>query len=299
LGVSGPLEGHTSLWSKVVETFPTTPLGVTMARTTRLLASLAALSFIVASCGGSDSSSDTTVAAGSAATQELTFTPIAEGKLTVCSDAPYEPFEFQSEDGTWTGFDMDIMRAVAERYGLALEVTVQPFDGIWLAPKAGTCDVVASSLTITEERAANAGFSDGYFDSFQSLLVRTEDKDALNSLASLSGKTVAVQTGTTGEEYAKTNAPDAKIQSFDDAAAMFLALESKQVDAVLQDFPINAYRATKMGTSAVSIKFDTESEKYGFATSQENTDLVAAINASLTEFRANGVYDGIFKKYFG
>jgi polar amino acid transport system substrate-binding protein len=120
-----------------LETFPTTPLGVTMARTTRLLASLAALSFIVASCGGSDSSSDTTVAEG-AATQELTFTPIAEGKLTVCSDAPYEPFEFQSEDGTWTGFDMDIMRAVAERYGLALEVTVQPLDGIWMAPKAGT-----------------------------------------------------------------------------------------------------------------------------------------------------------------
>jgi polar amino acid transport system substrate-binding protein len=80
---------------------------------------------------------------------------------------------------------------------------------------------------------------------------------------------------------------------------MFLALESNQVDAILQDFPINAYRATKMGTSAVSIKFDTESEKYGFATSQENTDLVAAINASLTEFRANGVYDGIFQKYFG
>jgi len=269
-----------------------------MARTTRLLASLAALSFVVASCGGSDSSSDTT-AADSATAQELTFTPIAEGKLTVCSDAPYEPFEFQNEDGTWTGFDMDIMTAIAERYGLALEVTVQPFDGIWLAPKAGTCDVVASSLTITEERAANAAFSDGYFDSFQSLLVRTADKETLNSLASLSGKTVAVQTGTTGEEYAKANAPDAKIQSFDDAAAMFLALESNQVDAILQDFPINAYRATKMGTSAVSIKFDTESEKYGFATSQANTDLVAAINASLTEFRANGVYDGIFQKYFG
>jgi polar amino acid transport system substrate-binding protein len=129
--------------------------------------------------------------------------------------------------------------------------------------------------------------------------VRTADKETLNSLASLSGKTVAVQTGTTGEEYAKANAPDAKIQSFDDAAAMFLALESNQVDAILQDFPINAYRATKMGTSAVSIKFDTESEKYGFATSQKNTDLVAAINASLTEFRANGVYDGIFQKYFG
>jgi len=266
-----------------------------MARTTRLLASLAALSFVVASCGGSSSSSDTT----SAATGSLKFTPVAEGKLTVCSDAPYEPFEFQNPDKSWTGFDMDIMSAIAKRYGLTLEVTVQPFDGIWLAPKAGTCDVVASSLTITPERAANAAFSDGYFDSFQSLLVRTADKDTLNSLASLAGKNVAVQTGTTGEEYAKKNAPDAKIQSFDDAAAMFLALESKQVDAVLQDFPINAFRAIKMGTSVVSIKFDTESEKYGFAASQDNTELVKAINESLTEFHKNGLYDSIYKKYFG
>jgi polar amino acid transport system substrate-binding protein len=262
-----------------------------MARTTRLLASLAALSFVVASCGGS--SSDTTNAGDAA------FTPIAEGKLTVCSDAPYEPFEFQNEAGEWTGFDMDLMTAIAARYDLALEVTVQPFDGIWLAPKAGTCDVVASSLTITEERAANAAFSDGYFDSFQSLLVRTDDVDTLNSIESLSGKTLAVQTGTTGEEFAKANAPEAKIQSFDDAAAMFLALESKQVDGVLQDFPINAFRATKMGTSAVSIKFDTESEQYGFAASQDNTKLIEAINESLTEFKSNGKYDEIFAKYFG
>ena len=288
----GHLEGRTSPWSKVVETFPTTPLGVTMARTTRLLASLAALSFVVASCGGS-SSSDTTDAGDAA------FTTIAEGKLTVCSDAPYEPFEFKAEDGTWTGFDMDLMTAIAARYDLALEVTVQPFDGIWLAPKAGTCDVVASSMTITEERAANAAFSDGYFDSFQSLLVRTDDVDTLNSVESLSGKTIAVQTGTTGEEFAKANAPEAKIQSFDDAAAMFLALESKQVDGVLQDFPINAFRATKMGTSAVSIKFDTEAEKYGFAAAQDNTKLITAINESLTEFRSNGKYDEIFAKYFG
>jgi polar amino acid transport system substrate-binding protein len=269
-----------------------------MARTTRLLASLAALSFVVASCGGSSSSSDST-SAKVAGSQKLTFTPIAEGKLTVCSDAPYEPFEFQNEDKSWTGFDMDIMTAFAARYGLALEVTVQPFDGIWLAPKAGTCDLVASSLTITKERAANAAFSDGYFDSFQSLLVRNEDAATLNSTASMAGKTVAVQTGTTGEAYTKENIPSAKIQSFDDASAMFLALESKQVDAVLQDFPINAFRATKMKTSTVSVKFDTESEQYGFATSQENTALVTALNESLKLFKTDGTYDKIFATYFG
>ncbi len=273
-----------------------------MTRSTRFLASLAALSFIVASCGGSSSSPDTTApaAADEVQVQELTFQPIAAGKLTVCSDAPYEPFEFQDPiTKEWTGFDMDIMRAIATRYGLALEVTVQPFDGIWLAPQAGTCDVVASSMTITDERAQNAAFSDGYFDTFQSLLVRNEDAATLNSIASLTGKTVAVQSGTTGEAYAKANVPEAKIQSFDDAAAMFLALEAKQVDAILQDYPNNAFRATKQGTTTVSVSFDDETEQYGFAVTKTNITLLSAINESLTEFRADGTYDAIFAKYFG
>jgi polar amino acid transport system substrate-binding protein len=268
----------------------------------RVLASLAALSFVVAACGGgsgSDTDGGDTTGSTPVDAAELTFTPITAGKLTVCSDAPYEPFEFQDDSGKWTGFDMDLMSAIAERYGLSLEVTVQPFDGIWLAPQAKTCDVVASSMTITEERAKNAAFSDGYFDSFQSLLVRNEDAETLIDVTSLDGKTLAVQTGTTGEAFAKANIPNANIQSFDDAAAMFLALDSEQVDGVLQDYPINAWRGKKQGTSTVSIKFDDEKESYGFAVALDNTDLLNAIDESLNQFRATGVYDEIFAKYFG
>jgi polar amino acid transport system substrate-binding protein len=115
----------------------------------------------------------------------------------------------------------------------------------------------------------------------------------------MAGKTIAVQTGTTGESYAKENAGTAKIQSFDDASAMFLALESGQVDGVLQDFPINAYRAVKQeGKTKVSATFVTD-EQYGFAMAKDNTALNDAINESLNEFRATGVYDEIFAKYFG
>jgi ABC-type amino acid transport substrate-binding protein len=80
---------------------------------------------------------------------------------------------------------------------------------------------------------------------------------------------------------------------------MFLALESGQVDGVLQDFPINAYRAVKQeGKTKVSATFVTD-EQYGFAMAKDNTALNDAINESLNEFRATGVYDEIFAKYFG
>jgi polar amino acid transport system substrate-binding protein len=264
-----------------------------MARHTRVLATLAAFSLIFAACGGDDSSSDTTTASGGAL--EL----VKDGSLTVCSDAPYEPFEFQAEDGTWTGFDMDVVRAIAEDNGLELEVSVQPFDGIWLAPAAGKCDMVASSMTITEEREAAADFSKSYFDAFQSLLVRKADAETFNSLDALAGKTIAVQTGTTGEAFANANKPEgATIQSFDEASAMFLALESGQVDAVLQDYLINKERADKQGTSAVSVKFEDTPEQYGFAVETGNTALVDILNKGIDDLRASGEYQTIYDKYF-
>lgn len=273
-----------------------------MSRKTRF-AAIAAISLALSACGGS-SSSDTTVPeeGGSTPIQttDLTFQPMSAGKLTVCSDVPYEPFEYQDDAGNWTGFDMDLMSAVAQRYGLQLEVSKQAFDTILVAVNAGKCDVVASSVTITPERKKNVLFSDPYFDADQSLLVLKENAETYVDLAAMAGKTIGVQTGTTGEIYAKENIKDSstKIQSFEDATAMFLALESKQIDAVLQDYPINAFRAVKQGTSAVTTKFPT-GEQYGFAVALENADLQNALNESLNEFRAQGTYDEIFKKYFG
>ena len=259
-----------------------------MARSSRLLAAVAALSLVVASCGGSDSSS----------TEEGALSTIAEGKLTVCSDAPYEPFEFQDADGTWTGFDMDVVRKIAEANDLELEVSVQPFDGIWLAPAAGTCDMVASSMTITAEREEAADFTQSYFDAFQSLLVRSADEAKYTTLESLAGKTIAVQTGTTGETFAKENATSSTIQSFDEASAMFLALESGQVDGVLQDYLINKERADKQGTSVVSIKFEDTPEQYGFAVETGNTALLEILNKGITDLKADGTYKTIYDKYF-
>ena len=226
---------------------------------------------------------------------------IKEGAITVCTDAPYEPFEFQDETTKeWTGFDMDLMKVIATNIGgLALEVTVQPFDGIWLAPKAKTCDLVASAMTITEERAANALFSDPYFDADQSLLVRAEDKATLVDLASLAGKTIAVQTGTTGETYAKENAKDSTLKSFDEPAAMFLALEGKQVDAILQDLPVNGARQVKEPTKFALTATFTTGEQYGFALAQDNTTLAEAVNSGLAAAKDSGEYDTIFAKYFG
>lgn len=272
-----------------------------LSRKTKLVAAFAAITLTagLAACGDDDggSSSDTTAAGGSGDTQELTFDVVNDGQLTVCTDAPYPPFEFEDESGNWTGFDMDIMRAFAETYALELNVSVQPFDGIWLKPAAGDCDIVASAMTITDERAENALFSDPYYNAAQSLMVRSDDAETYTDLESLAGKTIAVQAGTTGAVFAEENATGSTIQEFDDPAAMFLALDSNQVDAILQDLPVNVERVKEMGTTTVTATFETD-ENYGFAAALENTALIEALNAVLAEMQADGRYDTLYSKYF-
>lgn len=288
-----------------------------MRRIQRLAIPIVALSLFLVACGSdSDTATDESTVNTSAevvtddtmaddsASAKIDIAAlglIKEGVITVCTDAPYEPFEFQDEaTKEWTGFDMDLMKVIATNIGgLSLEVTVQPFEGIWLAPKAKICDLVASAMTINEERSANALFSDPYFNADQSLLVRADDKATLVDLASLKGKTVAAQAGTTGETYAKENAKDYTVKSFDEPAAMFLALEGKQVDAILQDLPVNGARQVKEPTKFALTATFTTGEQYGFAFAQDNTSLAEAVNNGLAAAKDSGEYDTIFAKYFG
>jgi polar amino acid transport system substrate-binding protein len=258
-----------------------------------VVVSLAAVSLLAMAC--SSDSDDSQAAA------EGDLTTVAAGKLTVCTDAPYEPFEFEDENGNWTGFDMDLLREIAGGIGSGLElaVTVQPFDGIWLAPAAGTCDIVASAMTITPERTAQALFSDPYYDSAQSLMVLADRAGEITSLDKLTGARIGVQTGTTGATYAETNKPaGATVVEFDEPAAMFLALDSGGVDALLQDLPVNLDRVNQRAGQYKLVSSFSTGESYGFAVAKNNTVLIEAVNGRLAALRSSGGYQTIYDRYF-
>jgi polar amino acid transport system substrate-binding protein len=267
-------------------------------RIPRLLLLLATLALVVlaVACGSDDESADASAPAGTG-TAAPALETIESGRLTVCTDAPYPPFEYE-ENGEYTGFDMELLRAIGGKLGLELAVTVQPFDGIWLAPASGKCDIVASAMTITPERQANALFSEPYFDADQSLLVRAEDADRLTGLEALEGAAIGVQSGTTGATYARENLPEGgSVREFDEPAALFPALASGQIDAILQDFPVNLDRANKDDAFAVTAEIDT-GESYGFAVAKDDTALKQAVDTQLAALRADGTYDEIYNRFF-
>lgn len=256
----------------------------------------AGLVLSLAACGSDDDGGAGDGGEGTAAGSELDL--VADGTLTVCSDVPYPPFEDfdESSPSGFTGFDIDIVQAIADGLDLELAVKDSSFDGLQsgLALNAGECDIAASAMTITEERQANLAFSDGYYDSKQSLLVPTGSDIA--SIDDLEGMRVGVQQGTTGEAYTNENAAGADIISFPSDAEMFQAIQAGQVDALLQDLPVNLVH-TAGGDFEIVEEFSTD-ETYGLAMKKDNTALVEAVNEQLSELRDSGEYDELYDTYF-
>lgn len=221
------------------------------------------------------------------------------GKLVVCSDIPYPPMEVDGKgpDGLqYTGFDIDLLDAIAKMKGLKLDVRDVDFEGIFGKLVAGDCDVVASALVINSDRKKMVGFSDAYFDAGQSLLVKSSSR--VTKLADLAGKTIGVQSGTVGRTYARAHQPPgATVKDFTDTYALFSALEANHVAAVLQDLVVNAGQA-RASTSVKVVETFKTNEKYGFAMGRYNKDLLKTINDGLRMIRADGIYAKLYIKYF-
>jgi polar amino acid transport system substrate-binding protein len=120
---------------------------------------------------------------------------------------------------------------------------------------------------------------------------------AITSIEDLAGKTIGVQTGTTGETYANENKPEgATVKSFEDTTGLFGALESGDIDAILQDLPVNAGRVAEDDSVAVVETYET-GEEYGFAVAKGN-ELRDELNTALQAVRDDGTYDLLYAKYF-
>jgi polar amino acid transport system substrate-binding protein len=272
-------------------------------RLLRGAAAFAALALALAACADDDADpADDPAAEDDVADDEWELELVSEGTLTVCSEVPYEPFEFEDPDSEigYSGFDIDLMNEIADRIGIApITVINTGFEGLTSGAEmaAGTCDVAASAMTITEERQENVDFTDHYYESLQSLLVPVDsDIQSIDDLTE--GVTVGVQSGTTGADYAEENVPGAEIRSFDTGGDLFTALAAGQIDAILQDLPVNEVYAEQNEDAEVVEEYDTD-ENYGFALEQDRgDDLLEALNDGLAQVREDGTYDELFEQYF-
>jgi ABC-type amino acid transport substrate-binding protein len=252
-----------------------------------LLAVLAsAVAIFVAGCGSSDSSSSTggTTAEGGGGGEAL----------TVGSDIPYPPFE-QGKPGAYTGFDIELMEAIAEKAGRTAEFQDTSFETIFRDVSQGKFDAVISAATITEEREEAVDFSDPYYLSEQAILVK-EGSD-ITGIEDLSGKTVGAQQGTTGLELGKEKADAGELRPYPEGPDAVNALKSGTVEAVIIDAPVAQNAVEKSGGVEIAEKVPTE-EEYGIAVAKGDTELLEEINKGLAEVLKDGTYKTIYEKWF-
>ena len=171
------------------------------------------------------------------------------GKIVYCSDITYPPEEFYAKGSTTpAGSDIDIGTQIAKLMAVKAQFDNTGFDGIIPALLSHKCNAIISGMNDTAKRRRQVGFVD-YLRVGQSLMVRKGNPSHVSGLASLSGRSVSVELGTTNAGFLeKENAKltgqgkqTIKIVTYPKDTDAATALKTGRVDAYFGDSPVVAW----------------------------------------------------------
>lgn len=220
----------------------------------------------------------------------------AEKVYRIATDATYPPFETVDETSKdLVGFDIDLIKAVAEAGGFKYELVNVNFDPLLAGTSQCQYDAAISAITITDARKETMLFSDGYISAGQIITINKSNTE-IKTVDDLKGKTIGVQIATTGAiEAAKIEG--ATVKTYDTVDLAFLDLANKQVDAVVADYPTSLAFVKQNADKIVTTGEPFTQEVYGIAVCKNNADLVTKINAGLKAAKDNGTIDQLKTKW--
>lgn len=243
--------------------------------------------------GTTDTASEDT-----AATNSLT---IEDGILQVGMEMGYPPMEYLDEDGTTPiGFDVDVAKAIGEELGLEVKFLNTAWDGIFASLDSDRFDCIISGVSIKPDREANYNLTKPYIANRVVMVTAKDSK--LTTPQDLSGKSVAVQTETTADDYMKelqANGLDVEILPYDRVIQCFDDLKVGRVEAVVTDSVVAAYY---MGTDAdkyLTAWESEEAEPMAICMKKGNDTLTEEIEKAVDTLYENGTMAELSIKYFG
>ncbi len=213
-------------------------------------------------------------------------------KIVMATNAAFPPYE-SVEGSEIVGIDPEIAKLIADDLGKELVIEDMAFDSIIAAVQTGKADIAMAGMTVTEDRKQNIDFSDPYTEAAQVIVVKTDSSVA--SPDDLTGKTIGVQIGTTGDIYAE-DIEDATIERYSKYFEAINALIQGKIDAVIVDRePAKVFVNENAELKLIDKEFTVE--EYAIGVSKENTQLLNDINASLKKLKDSGKIDEIINKY--
>lgn len=232
------------------------------------------------------------VAPGAAAT--------VEGGMTfrIAGDRLFPPYEYVTASGSFMGFNVDLMHAIAIELGLNVELVPMSWSEARAALDSGSVDAL-QGMKYSEERDMSYDFSAPYLTSSLSIFVRS-DNHHVSSLQDLRGMRVAVQSGDVGHEM-MLRMPDARVTAFHTQLDALEAVANGSIDAFVGNRLAGIYNVQRtMNTSDIKmVGGEIDPQPYAMAFRSGETDKVAMFNRGLAAVRASGLYDKIYAKWFG
>ena len=258
-----------------------------------------AVALLAVACGGGTGA--TTAAPDTTADTETDgeLPDLGGRTVTVAVENAYLPFNYiDPATGEGAGWDYDALTEICNRLNCTPEFQATGWEGMIIAVSEGQFDMAADGITITEERAQQVDFSDGYISVEQRLLARL-DEDRFTTLEEFAAGDflVGTQTGTTNFETATEEYGEGRVTGFSDFGLVIQALIAGDVDAVIID---DTAGVGYQGENADVLKLldgSLASDALGFIYPQ-GSDLVAPINAALASMEADGTMDALAEKFF-
>lgn len=222
------------------------------------------------------------------------------GVLIVGTEATYPPFEMTDDSGNIVGFDIELIAAIAADQGLTLEFRDMDFDSLIPGLQAGNIDIVASGMSITDARKKQVHFTDPYIEAGLVVAV-AKSRQGISGVDDLAGLRVAVQQGTTGASKAEELKKKGKIGSlkyFPNVSVAMMELLNGGADAIINDKPVTQAFVVKNPDKIKIVGGTLVSDKYGFAVSLANEELLGKLNLGLKNVLENGDLDTLVERYF-
>lgn len=250
------------------------------------------IAIMLVACGGEDSSNDADNANDS---QEATADDSEKLVVRVGTSPTYPPFESE-ENGELVGFDIDLIKKIAEVEDFEVEFVSMQFDGLIPALKNGQVDMLVGAITITEERLQAVDFSNAYYRSGLSVL--TLPDSGIKGYEDLEGKLVGIQKGTSSYNYLIQNGfNESNIKQYADISTAYTALENGGIDAILYDNPSNIYYLLTQDTEAEIVGDILNGEYYGMPIHPDKPELKEKVNNGLKKLQENGEYEALFDEH--
>jgi len=231
-------------------------------------------------------------------------TAMADGeKIVIGTEGAYPPFNVLESDGTLTGFDVDIAKALCEEMKADCTFVAQDWDGIIPGLIAKKYDAIIASMSITAERKEKVDFSKKYYNTPPAIIVPKDSEIKEATPEALAGKSLGAQGSTTHSNYAQAHMKDSELKMYPTSDEYKLDIANGRIDAAIDDVVVlSEWLKTDDGAcckllGTLPIDPVINGEGAGIAV-RKGDPLADKFTAAIAAIRASGKYQEINAKYF-